>query len=517
MIKTLLVDDDFLVRMYLNSVTDWRKHGFEIIGDAQNGEDALEKIEKLRPQFIIMDINMPIMDGIELIKEIKKRKYECEIVVLSCHDDFEYVKEALKLGANEYLLKSSFDEQDIVKLLEKIRTTISVQEDEQKREEELLRLADFGSNTIKKEFFLGVIHNHLDDSQIQSIAHKKNIKISVLQTCAIIINFLDQNHNIINNYNEKEELDFYNTFVKMCSEFINSDLKYEIVAISNYKYCIFFDGKDLENKNGLNRIAMNIHLMTERYLNINTYIGVSDMCFGKESIKQSYNHALTAVKHSFYEKQNIYYYNQITPFKEEVPAFYDMFIEDMKKYLIKGEFDYFLKKSQKLIAAFKKEYTQPKLVVKWLKSMDMVLHIVREEDFYKQIFYIEDVEKIVLGYREYVYIKPHIGKNIKNKAVQQAIHYIGKNFNKPISQSMVAEIANVNPAYLSHLFKQEVGINFSDYLTLCRIEYAKELLEKTNCKIKEVSEKCGFHDNRYFCKIFKKSVGVSPTSYRKKE
>ena len=106
MFRTLLVDDDFLVRSYLKTLSAWEKAGYEVVKDVQDGEEALRVLEEEKIDVVITDISMPLMDGIELIRHIREEKENIYIMVLSCHDDFEYVKEAMRLGADEYILKN---------------------------------------------------------------------------------------------------------------------------------------------------------------------------------------------------------------------------------------------------------------------------------------------------------------------------------------------------------------------------------------------------------------------------
>lgn len=113
----MLVDDDFLVRTFLSRLTNWNAHGYSVVGAAQDGEQALEMTQEYQPDIIITDISMPVMDGITLIRRLKKENNPAKIVVLSCHDDFEYVREAMKLGADEYVLKNLLTEQSMLKLL----------------------------------------------------------------------------------------------------------------------------------------------------------------------------------------------------------------------------------------------------------------------------------------------------------------------------------------------------------------------------------------------------------------
>lgn len=118
--KVLIVDDDFLVRTYLKQMINWESHGFYIIGDAKNGREALELLQRDGVDILIADVSMPIMDGIELTRRVKKFSPSTHILILSCHDDFVYVKEAMKLGIDDYLLKNDLSEETLLDALNKI-------------------------------------------------------------------------------------------------------------------------------------------------------------------------------------------------------------------------------------------------------------------------------------------------------------------------------------------------------------------------------------------------------------
>ena len=124
MFQTLLVDDDFLVRSYLKTLDSWEYEGYEVVRDVQDGEEALEVMNQEKIDIVVTDISMPLMDGIELIKAVKKNWPEVSVIVLSCHDDFEYVKEAMRLGADEYILKNTLDENSLLEVLEKAKAQI---------------------------------------------------------------------------------------------------------------------------------------------------------------------------------------------------------------------------------------------------------------------------------------------------------------------------------------------------------------------------------------------------------
>ena len=119
MYKIVIVDDEVLVRAGFKTSVDWQKHGYKIVGEASNGVEALEKIKALEPHIVITDIKMPVMDGIELIKNIRKYNSKIIVIVLSNYNDFELVREALTSGANDYFLKVTIDIDRLLELLNK--------------------------------------------------------------------------------------------------------------------------------------------------------------------------------------------------------------------------------------------------------------------------------------------------------------------------------------------------------------------------------------------------------------
>lgn len=104
--KVLLIDDDALVRMFLRQIIPWESEGFTVVGDARDGEEALALTEQTSPDLILSDVSMPTLDGVELVRRLRGAGFQGGIIMLSCHDDFEYVKNAMQLGADEYLLKN---------------------------------------------------------------------------------------------------------------------------------------------------------------------------------------------------------------------------------------------------------------------------------------------------------------------------------------------------------------------------------------------------------------------------
>ncbi|PAB56641.1 response regulator transcription factor [Anaeromicrobium sediminis] len=511
MIKTLMVDDDYLVRMFLKNITDWEEEGFHIVADVGNGEEALEIVEEFNPELIITDISMPVMNGIELIKEIRKRERQCKIIVLSCHDDFDHVREALKSGADDYILKNSFNKKNIGCILKDLKEKVKENREEIKKKKNLQKFANIGKYEVKNEFLLNVINNKHDYVNIKEKSHLYNIELSFLKSAVISIHLSNKYSSIKECVNK---IEIYEKIKEIINNSIEENIKYEFITVNAQEYVVLIEGKNLNKPLCVGKIGHNILESIKNNLKVVPTIAISDICIGKESASNAYRHTKEALKACFYSKENIFYYKSSNRLTINKNISFDRFYSEIKRRAILGDIDGIMEKCIKQISLFEREILPSEHVIKWLKEVDKLLEVKREEEDYAQIKSINEVYEIINTYENHVKRYPYIKAPIKNVIVAQALDYVVKNYVKPISLTTVADELKVNNTYLSRVFKQETEINFTDYLTLCRIDYAKLLLRSTNEKIKYISSKCGFYEYRYFCKIFKKLVGKSPLSYR---
>ena len=159
MYKVLLVDDDCLVRETLKTVINWEKYGFEIVGEAIDGIDAMDKITNHNPNILILDMSMPQADGIEVIKYVQRNDYDTKILVLSCFDDFSYVKEALKLGANDYMLKHLMKEKSLLESLQAMKHEVELARRENQAMNHMEQIAKEGASLLKNRLLLKLLHD----------------------------------------------------------------------------------------------------------------------------------------------------------------------------------------------------------------------------------------------------------------------------------------------------------------------------------------------------------------------
>lgn len=523
--KALLVDDDYLVRSYLKMLSAWQRAGIEIMADVRDGEEALERLEQGGIDLVITDLAMPLMDGIELIHEIRKRYQDIYVIVLSCHDEFDYVKKALQEGADEYVLKNTLNEETLYNLLKETMEKLAEKADE--TDKKSIGGTDFGkpreeSGNQKYLFFNQVLAGTLTGEEREKRRMEAGIRAK-FQNSAVIVIKLDESENAEDPWDDirREQycLDFY---PRLCQKLQNADTEQatekEIIYLGRGSFCCFVDLSDLYRNSMMYQRLM--HLASACYKicrqEAKEYkIGVSNIGIGAEALRQGYQQARMMIKAGFYEEDSIVYYNPEKTIGRKLPDEAQMITDQCGKFRLGNQQEVFLKMGMQAVQTFKENLTDSALVLQWLRKLEQAIFQEEILDFHK-IIHIRDVSAALIRMAEQLSQQqnPEIPQNI-SKTVRAAAEYAVVHYKENIGLNDAAKAAGVNSTYLSYLFSQEMGMGFSNYLLNLRIQCAQQLLEKSNLKIRQVAEQAGFHDYHYFSKVFKKVTGVSAAQYRK--
>ena len=546
--KALLADDDFLVRSYLKMLTSWEKAGFEITADVRDGEEALEVLDREKIDLVVTDIAMPLMDGIELIREIRRKYPDIYVIVLSCHDEFEYVKKAMKEGADEYVLKNTLNEESLYTVLEAAEEHIrqskeeaGVKEQKQqtqehadmKKDPEEDNIADAdgkmgeksdqtGNMNEKFLFFNQILAGTLSGEEREEKRIRAGICGKYKNSAVIVIKREETEYTedpLEEARKEQYSLEFYRRMQeKLQSRPGESETEKEMIYLGNGTYCCFLDLSD-EYKSSvmyqhLTRTASACYKICaeeeEAYK-----IGVSNICIGADALRQAYQQARMMIKNSFYEKDGIAYYEADRAMGKGLPKEAETLLEEAELLKKKSEKDKFLLMAGTVIQAFKKERCDSQLVRQWFRKLEHKLQVdgTRADQHFG---YIGEVKKELEHLAEQAFEcgEPDIPEDL-SQAVKIAADYAARHYREAVGLGDVAEAAGVNSTYLSYLFSQEMGIGFANYLLNLRMEHAKKLLRETNLKMWQVAEESGFNDYHYFSKVFKKAEGMSPAQYRK--
>lgn len=519
--KVLLVDDDYLVRSYLKMLPSWKEAGFEIAADVRDGEEALDVLQKEKIDLVVTDIAMPLMDGIQLTHAIRERDKNMYVIVLSCHDDFEYVKKAMQEGADEYVLKNTLDEKSLYTLLSAAMNHIRKKTEENKEGKMPAAVLE---KAINKEylFFNRILAGTLKGEEREAERIKAGVRGSY-QNSAVVVMKLEEKEMPEDPLREvkKEQycVDFLIRFRQKLAGFLGEhENEKEVIYLGSGVFCCFID------LSGIYKSSVMHQKLTDtasacykicRKEEKNYAIGVSNICIGSEALRQAYLQARTMVKLCFYERDRIAYYENGKAVSGKLPKEAEHMLQQIDTLKYRHDREGFRKLGNQAIQAFKQELTEKRVVLQWIQRLMQTCGIDTEDKF-GEIHNIEELWEILGRTADQFFGRGEILIfETVSHPVRIAGEYAAAHFREPIGLNDAADAAGVNSTYLSYLFSQEMGTGFSNYLLNLRMEYAKKLLEESNLKMREVAEKSGFNDYHYFSKVFKKMNQISPAEYRK--
>lgn len=523
MYRTVIVDDDFLVRSYLKQLKAWKQAGYEIIADLRDGEEALAYIEKERPDLVVTDISMPLMDGIELIRRLREKDAGVYIIVLSCHDDFEYVKEAMKLGANEYVLKNSLNDESLGELLLKTKSSLAGMQRQQKAEDETKKLVQMGRHSLRYHFFNGLLSGSLSDEERESKRAEAGIAGKYANSAVVslfIPGFQELKGRLTAVELEQYSRHMLEKLTAAISEILREEKQYvEEIYLGEGVFCCFLDLSRMHRmslmKQRLTSVATAC-LRCSREEDVAYSVAVSGICFGGEGIRQAYQQIRELTKLYFYEDSSVLYYEGEPLIGHEIPPKAQALQKEIAACITGGQPDKMQEAFGQAVELFRSCRTEGRLVVHWLRELEQKIGVQRSPEAYSGIVKASQLQDFCEEYRRELFaVKKRGIPDGAGPVIRVVADYLHEHYREQIGLTDAADAAKVNSAYLSYLFKQEMGIGFSNYLMELRIEYAKGLLKNTNEKIKEVAVLSGIPDYHYFSKAFKKMTGMSPADYRR--
>ncbi|WP_129723573.1 response regulator transcription factor [Xylanivirga thermophila] len=502
--KILIVDDELLVRVGLKSSIDWQQYGMEIVGEAENGVQALEQIRYLEPDIIFLDIKMPGMSGIDVMKRMKDENLKGKVIILSSFDDFELVKEAMKLGALEYIHKPRMRSEDIIEILKEIRDDAQLSyflTDKTLMEDSIRRLID------------GEAYN------------KQNIGIK--GPCFSCLVFSVSNyHRIKQRYKDSDTKILESSIINILGEVLSN---YEDIQILHYDrnlYVILIGFNNIVSQqkmlSRLDEISRLVKDALKKFLDIELYIGISDIVNNYENIHMAFMQAYKAHNLNFYAQgSSVVRYGEIKNRDDGKIKKIDGAVEELKAYIVRNDMDSF--KSHLMALTDLLQDTKALSEEKVKRIFNGFIFLIKdsssslqEMDRINQCETLKDLNDTfdsIIG--NYICNRDNLNKNqTSNYLIKKAIRYISDNYNKDISLNALSDNLNISPSYISRLFKEEMNQGLFDYINEFRIEKAKQLLKDPELKVYEVSTMVGFKSAVHFNIVFNKYIGMSPTQYR---
>lgn len=499
-IKTLLVDDDYLVIQDLKKLVNWNELGFQITGTATNGKNALEIVQKEQPDLIVSDISMPVMDGFDFIETIKKDLPDVHIIFISSYASFDYARRAMQNHIHSYILKNEITAQTFTQELMKARHHILQNECLQKEETEALLKNFFLSETgetnlpgefCQKKYIFFFMAKHIPLEKLKP--HFQHIAESGKQL------FQEVQSEIRKMYPDG--------YFFVSDEILLAAIPWETLGKPfSYTYI----------STGCRKLKETIQKCCPDNVQVYAIPEKLTIPGGKDA------------------------FQKLLPYLRFYNSFPTKSTWDISPYLekpfagVRQSFSYdCLKKSLGHSELFIQElssYTSLLFDALDADGIFMLYHnlILQLEELSEHMVLIEDRNKFFeqadfIGFFEKIYRETELYLSRKGNSgyapwLTNAIAFIKNHYaDSTLTVEQIAENSGLSTSRFSVLFRQETGQTVNDYLTEVRISQAVFLLENSNCKIYEIAEKVGYKSSQYFSQVFSQKTGYKPLHFRKKK
>lgn len=535
MLKVLIADDEMIICQMLKKLIHWEEKGLTVEAVASNGLEVYELMQKLRPDIILTDIRMPGLDGLQIVKKAIEMGLEADFIIMSGYKNFEYAHTALNLGVRHYLLKP-IDEKELNDTLDQILEERHVAQRAEQEKQEARALAKSGQRKIRQHFLNSIIESvQYPASPADGAASHRQVQADCDFDNGCFMAFFTKvdSEEPVSDMDSLLEIIQYQIEKNISlpdSEFINSSVKSGIITVVNYP------AKRRQAVMGIiEDVLKYCQKEISKFDKYHVTIGVGQEKNLISDIQKSIQEAIWAVQCRLKKGvDGIIYWNMLhykhVPVDEVFTAKYQLVMKNQVEILdskgfidvatemydqIRRQINYspvvFYELMDRMTALILEVWKANQVQPSTMEELKQRLGLVQDCNYMENmLLYIYD--ETVIHFFERVKDEK---KNVSQLPIRMARQYINEHYSGPITLEEVAEAIGFSPAYLSTLFKKEIGINFSDYLTSCRMEEAKRLLKENACPINEIAEKIGYSDAKYFSKTFNKVVGLKPSEYRK--
>lgn len=515
MYKVIIVDDEPLLRFAVRNLLKWEDYGFTVVGEASDGMETLKLVRQIKPDLIFSDIRMPNMDGLEMVRFLKKES-RARVVIMSNYDDFRYAQAALRLGVDDYVLKSNLNGEMLEKILRQERTrldalqTIRIPDKEEK-----------GIETVLKEI---ILRNGITADM--DLSKWENAPLIKMKYITVVLSIVEKD------YQHRME----NSQMTMYQNFMENILRQKLngkgchFSVKDGESVIILPESDYENLGG-KRLFAGIISLLERYSNRTFVVGVSGPRQGIQEFYSCYQMAFWAADRYFFEEGdkvlkaegNVLWRDD--ELHGSLEKFFEMagavnWVTGMKRAIL----DMVEKiKNSRMPSARCKMILTNAIVFYEIRltgeqgegsrddRIGMTKQIADRIDCagtYEQL--CREVEELLGGMAQYAN-----DKGSYSLLVQQALKWIEEHYTEHITLMMAAEHLSTHPNHLSRAFSQQTGKSFSTYLNDYRMEKAKTLLLNRTLSVQEIGERVGISNGKYFSDVFKKWCGMAPREYRR--
>lgn len=506
-IKALIVDDEKYERLLLSKLINWEEIGISLIGTAGSGQEAIEIFKDMHPEIILTDISMPETDGLELSRQIKKIDSKTKIVIITGFREFDYAKQAIRIGVDDFLLKP-IEQKEVEKLLTKIRDNIVKERADRELINESIPLL---AEDYVRKLLLGDEPQRagkelFDDWRI--LERSNSIQVCVIKYAGSVLTKEDYEKTIL-------------TFRQFVPVFLHTWI-YENETV------LICPG---QNKELYEKFEIKLSKSLTKY---SVLLAVSNIYDTLKDVRKAYRESRKVILGSLRNMRPIIFFDDYEKMEKKAEQ---LSSKDFGEYVLavrEGDLDATVKFIDSCMSEYIKNdmasviqlrnlgvillYNTEKGLNEWGKSISDIV----DENVYRNIVEVESLKEFCQRMNEIlIKVTNYVGmlkSNTLNNTVQKCRQYIFDHMDTPgLSLKSIAEKLYLNESYLSRIFKQATGESVNRYLMRCRIEKSMELLSTTSLKAYEVGEQVGMPDAHYFGIAFKKYTGKTINEFRNRK
>ena len=543
MLKIFLAEDEVVVRETIKRMIPWEELGFELVGEAADGEMALPLLIRQQPDLLITDIKMPFMDGLTLARLAKKEIPGLKVVILSGYDDFNYAKQAIGIGVEDYLLKP-ITKNALIERLSEIRSRYEHEKTQKEYYEKFQREMQAYEKNSSRDFFEALVGGSMDMMEVYKRAEKLGLDI-VAEAYNVLIFTMNCDEDFSGQRDEyssweAESLELLENFFAGHSSamlFRSNIFSYGVLLKGqretieeNTRACVYEIRKILSRQDGRREWFLAVGQSVERL----------------SQIQKSYHTASRAFSQRYLYDENILYYDEMETMehpggqaetednaylqKVDVNALNPAILQKFLSNGLQEETENFVKDyfyaigQEPMESLVFRNYVILNVrfsVISFIKGLGCDTNEMESADTEEVLAESGKNMESAIAYAkkmisQAIEIRDQNSGNKNRSILKTAVDFIDSHYmDEEISLNTVANVANVSSNHFSALFSQNMGQTFIEYLTTLRMNKAKELLRCTGMRSSEIAGEIGYKDAHYFSYLFKKTQGMTPSDYRK--
>lgn len=527
--SVLLVDDEEEVFQVIMKKLDWESMGFRIAGYARNGVEALEMAEELQVDVVMTDIKMPYMDGLTICKKLKEQYQKIKVIIFSGFDDFEYAREAIKLEAEEYILKP-INANELKEVFERIKVNLDKELDEKRNIDKLREYYMESLPVLQENFYTSLIDGRIPKESIEKYA--KNYQIELKGPYYVVTVLHISTSKPVEDGAQIDPFLLAVSVKKLAEEQLMGKWDSRVVTYLGDIIVI----TQLEKEDAITRFTDTmdkICKMAKRVCKARVTAGIGHVCNELGQLRLSYQGAKNATSYRvLYGNTRAISIAEMDPQENADMPWEEPYIQKILKKIKMGEAE----PLTEAIREFTSQLSGSRMSLQKYRIliMELITEIFRfgannqmnleaifgeDSDVYTQALQLESSEALgqwledncLKMQRQVLSERQDTTKSF----VTRAMEYVKEHYaDQELSIETICGHLNVSAAYFSTVFKKETGKTFINYLTDYRMEVAVELLLTQNEKTYVIAEKVGYSDPNYFSYVFKKQFGMAPSKYK---